>query len=285
MQVSADFSRLIRRGIAACVLVALVLIVSDTVSPRHEVLAQNAGTFGIQAQMIPVFSSQAISASSAIFNDIGQGVNILFYCDTSFIGTVDLEWSPVQGGTYYPLVTANWSVADSKCHTLTVNGYYPQLRSTLTRSAGSMSAWYTSSSGPVGYSPAAIGSNGPTSPASCDDGGTVSIASGSTQGVLTPIRTGDVVIVCNFTVSFAAAPSTGTVSIGWSTSISCAGLIGINYDWEMNTIAASPQTVVVSNINLRTPLSLTSANQYLCVNNASGVALQFSFNAASVTGI
>ena len=122
-----------RRVLVGFALVLLAFVVSDTLSPRQSVSAQNAGVVGIATISQPAFTSQASSASSGIFKDIGQAANNLYFCTTGFTGTINLEWSPTgSAGPFKPIVLGTYTT-DTGCHSLTAAGYYPNLRSTMTR--------------------------------------------------------------------------------------------------------------------------------------------------------
>ena len=153
MHVSESFLQLVRRVLVGFALVLLAFVVSDTLSPRQSVSAQNAGVVGIATISQPAFTSQASSASSGIFKDIGQAANNLYFCTTGFTGTINLEWSPTgSAGPFKPIVLGTYTT-DTGCHSLTAAGYYPNLRSTMTRTLGSLSAWYNASAGPIGFTP------------------------------------------------------------------------------------------------------------------------------------
>jgi hypothetical protein len=276
MQVSEQFAKVLRAGIAAALLVALALIIGDTISPRHEVRAQNAGTVGIQAELVPVFSAQSTNRSSGIFADIGQGLNILYYSTTSFVGTVTLEWSPNNNGVYLPLVTAGFSSADTDTHQLTVNGYWPNLRATVAVTSGSVSAWYSASSGPVGFAAPGVGSNGPTSPPVCDQASATVITSTNTAGIIvSPRIVGQTIAVCSFDWSFNGATSAGSVALAYSTSSGCPST---STTWAAYTTSSTPQFMPVG-LSQRQP---PGAGPYLCAINNSGATAYLSVSYASV---
>jgi hypothetical protein len=291
MQVSEQFSKVLRGALLALLAVLVCFGLGDVAREPQTVYAQNAGTVGIQAQLTPVFSAQSTTASSggvwqcgrlanpsgvcAYLPDIGQGVNILYYCDTNFVGTIDLDWSPGNNSTFTTLTSASYSVGDNGCHTLTLNGYWPQLRSTATVSGGTVTAYYSANSGPVGFSAPAIGSHGATSPVVCDNSGTSVVATG-TGGVLPNIQTPtNTVVLCGFTISFGAAPTAGLVELGWSTSSACGTP---TYTWAQQTTANSPQIFSVP-YSLRAPSQVTP---WPCFNNTSGALVYFSYTFAQV---
>ncbi len=285
MQVSEQFARFVRRVIAAFVLVGLGFLVSDTVSPRHEVSAQTAGTIGIQAQQLPVFSAASTTQHSAIFNDIGQGLSILFYCNTSFTGVIDLEWSPTGVAPFYVLTQGSYpsGVPDSSCHTLQLGGYFPNMRASVTPIAGSLSAWYTASSGPIPTVSSGLGTNGPSSPINCDHAINVGLATANFSSLgITPFLTGDTIVLCNFSVSFNGTTSAGTVQLGWAdTAAHCVSAFG-NVTWAAYTTSATPQTY---NISTQQRAQSNFATPVPCLQNSSGATVNFSFSYASVHGL
>lgn len=249
--------------------------------------AQNAGNVGIYTREIAVFNAQSTSKSSGIFPDFGFGANYLTYCDTNFIGVIDLEWSPpITGsptlGPFISLAQASYTSgnADSACHTLQVGGYYPNLRSTLTITGGSVSAWYTASSAPISYVPSGLGTNGPTPPIVCDVDNQISIPTGTTVLIAGPLNSGDRVILCGFTVSFNGATSTGNVEIAWSATNACGTLTSPS--WAMFTTSATPQTLS-SDVQQRTNFPV--GDPYACVTNSSGATVFLSASYASVHGL
>ena len=280
MQVSQQFQKVIGATLVSALVIAAGIFIATCVNPPGHVSAQNAGVVGIQAINIPVFSAQTTLAHSAIFQDIGQGVNILRYCNTSFTGSINLEWSPLNNGVYSSLQSAVYVNPDSNCHTLTVNGYFPQMRSTINPTAGSGSAWYSASSGPVGYSSPAVGSNGPSSPVACDENSITTQANGAGPAGLSAVGVtfgSNTTVICGFTLSFAGAPSSVApgVEIGWATSGACSSP---TYAWSVNTTSSTPQVLPIP-IALR---SASPASQVPCLQNLSGVSVTLSANYAIV---
>jgi hypothetical protein len=269
------------------VVFVLFLIATATffILPEEHVQAQNAGTVGIQTKMVPVFKSQTANLSSggywgcgiggtatpcSAFPDNGFAANYLSYCNTGFTGTIDVEWSPTGSAPYYPLAIATWALEDSSCHKLQVGGYYPNMRSTVTVWGGSVSAWYTASSAPISYFPPALTSNGPGSPVVCDQTNTNSSTTGATRLLIPPIRATDNVIICGATLSFATAPTGGSVYFAWSASSACTSLTGSV--WAMNTPSTTPQT-----LSIPYPInSPTSFYNNACLVNSSGATVQVS---------
>lgn len=265
---------------------------------------QNAGVVGIATKEITVFNAQRITASSGgiwqcngsttpiqcpVLPDIGAAANYLTYCNTNFVGTIDLEWSPTGiNGTFLVLTFSTFGTADSACHQLQLGGYFPNLRSTVTATNGSLSAWYTSSAAPVAFFASAFGSNGATSPISCDLGNSVSQATAGTGLLASPINATDVVVICGMTVSFNGATSAGNIGIFWSASNACTSLSS-SATWLIYTTSGTPQAIPVP-IQQRNPNSIVvhgdaGLRNYPCVVNNSGATVEVSISYASVHGL
>lgn len=284
MQVSEQFSKVIGATVASIAVIAAALFIVVCMNPPERVAAQGGGSVGLQSQLIPVFNSVTNSASSPILNDQGQGLNILFFCGSVFPGSIDLEWTPnpnLASPTYYPLVTASYTSL-TNCKQIQVGGYWPNLRATVTFTAhGSgqaMSAWYSSTAGPVSGLAPALSTNGPTSPVVCDKNITVAATSGGTtwSGIAPGIIGGlNTIVVCGFSYSFSGATS-GAMSAQWGTTSGCASLDAA--DWTVQTISTTPQTQP-SGIGLR---SSSLARQYLCITNSTGATAQLNFSYASL---
>jgi hypothetical protein len=277
-QTSDAFARVVGVSLAVLLITAAILFVNLVSNPTSHVHAQGAGTVGIQAQMIPVFSAQSTTTSSAIFNDIGQGQNSLFVCGTNFSGTIDLEWSPTKVAPFYSITQASYQ-SDSSCHVIQVSSYWPNMRSTITPTAGSASAWYTSSSGPVSFTSPAIGTNGPTSPIFCDRMQvTPTVANGATLPLAPQVNAGDRVFLCSITVSFSAATTAGTWSVVYYTSSACSSTN--NTAMQQFTTASTPQTLTFPNVFISNWYN--PALQVPCVINNSGSGMIVTSSYASV---
>ena len=288
MQVSEQFAKVVRRTILAMIVIVFALALYS-----H---SQNGGTIGIQAQMIPVFSGQTSSAASGgiwacgvtsgscpYFQDIGQGTNLLFYCNTNFTGNVYLEWTPnpnVASPTFYTITQAIWA-GDSNCHYLPFGSYFPNVRAhVLTSSPSSISAWYTAISGPVSFAAPALATNGPTSPVTCDRVANISIANSTTAVLIQPAALGDTVVVCGIQVSFAAATSTGTFTSAFFSTTACSTGEGVPI--VNNTTSSTPQFLNLPFYGLRSPVS---TSQVFCFSNASGASVYVTTLYASVHGL
>jgi hypothetical protein len=283
MQVSEIFSRTVRTFaliVAICVFAVFVVTWLDT-SARVE--AQNAGTVGIYALSTPAFfPAKTSNGCSATFKDNGQGQNTLFFVTANFTGTIDLEWKPQGQSTYYTITQASYSADTSNSHTLQFGGYFPNIRACISNiSGGSLAAWYNATSGPVPTALSGLGTNGPTSPIICDhDAVSGTIANTATGSLLiSPINTGDQIVICSFTVSFNGATAAGTWQIGFWFNGSCGGGGGSPQITELTT-ASTPQTLPI-------PMILKASNpvfEFPCLTNNSGASMVVSASFASVHG-
>jgi hypothetical protein len=285
MDVAELFLKLVR-WLIVCLLAATM-----TICVAH---GQNSGTVGIQAQMISVFTAQSATKSSGgiwqcgvsigtcpVFQDIGQGFSILFFCNTGGIAatyTIDFDFEPVGQSSFKTITQASYANDGlGNCHTLQLGGYFPNLRSTITPSVGSVSAWYSASSAPISYAAPAIGSNGATSPISCDQNITQSVATGTTVSLLTSTFTaGTTTVICGITVSFSAATTGGNIELLWTNTSACSGgTVG----WGELTPSTAPQYLTV-------PLILrgnSSILQQPCIENSSGATAFVTVMLATVT--
>lgn len=294
MQVSEHFSKVMERVTLAFGLILLGLVVGDLFSPHTPVGAQNSGNVGIQAESITVFSSQTTSAASGgywncgitsgacpVLQDIGQGSNLLFYCNTSFQGTIDLEWTPppiTPSSVYNVIAQATWN-GDSACHSLPFGSYFPNLRSRATISSGSISAWYTAISGPVPFAAPAFGTAGPTAPINCDLNYSFAVPNTNIVLVANPVATGDTVVICGMSVSFNGATSAGTIALEWGNSSSSGcGSLSSPPSWDAFTTSSTPQYLNV-NYQQRSP---TVGHNFGCIVNNSGASAEVAISYASV---
>jgi hypothetical protein len=266
--VSELFLTMVRRLIFCFLVILLVATASH---------AQNAGNVGIYTREVSVFTAQASGTSSVILPDFGFASQSLFVCNTGFTGTIDLEWSPpIPGsqtfGPFYPLILATYS-NDSACHTLQLGGYFPNLRSTMTRGAGLLSAWYTASAAPISYFPSGLGSNGASSPIQCDQSvGASVIGTGSYASLIASNTRG--FAICGFTVSFNGATSTQTdgVQVGFGSASGCSGAV---YEWFITTTPNTPQVISVGG-GLGAMFQVPFSGSGICVGNHSGASIEIS---------
>jgi len=268
--VSELFLTFVRRLIFAFLLIGMVASLQ-----AH---GQISGTVGIYTRQTSVFTAQATTASSAFFPDFGFACNALSYQTTAFTGTITLEWVPPGSSTAIVLKRASYfTSADTGNHVLQLGEYFPNLRSTVTPSGGSLNAQYTAISTGCPIASSGLGSNGDASPIVCDHNNVVAVSPGTVGEISGPINIGDTFVICGFMISFASAPSTGTVALGASSSSACSTY---SIPWEMYTSAGTP--VVVPILIQQT---LIPSADYACFANNSGVSVFVSYSYASVHGL
>lgn len=259
MHTSELFLTFVRRLIFSFFVILLVATASR---------AQETGHTAISTREVSVFTAQSSTTHSAILPDFGFAAQTLFVANTAFTGTIDLEWSPTGATPFYTLTIATYN-NDSANHILQLGGYWPNLRSSVTVTTGSVSAWYTASAAPIPYTPPAIGSTGPASPIQCDQFQTASVlANGSFTSIATSSTRG--FAICGFTISFTGATSTGGVQVGWGTSGACSGGV---YPWFIATQASTPQAFTVGS-GLGAMFQLSTHGSGICVDNHSGSGLE-----------
>lgn len=272
--------RFVRRLLGCSLLIAAAfLIMPGACVPPSRVSAQNAGTVGIQATEIQVFNNRATASTvtSAILPDFGFAANYVQFRGTSFTGVIDIEWTPPSPYSGSAIILTQASIVDNNSHTLQLGGYSPNMvvRITNTGSGGTVNAWYKASSAPIPFAPNALGSNGATSPIVCDHTAYQSIGTGSTGSPFSIINTGDVIVICGFSLSFNGATSAGNVQLGWSAS-GCPATVTT---WESYTTASTPQFISVP---FQQRSSSPSTADIPCVANNSGATVYIDLNYASI---
>ena len=281
MHVSEAFPKFIASVLLVVLAVAVIIGVSSWLPPNH-VQAQSAGTVGIYTKQITVFTAQTTSTSSAIFPDFGFGANFLSFTTTNFTGTIDLEWSPTPSGPFFTLAKASFvtdTTGTGVAHVLQLGGYWPNLRSTVSMSAGgSISAWYTANAGPISFFPAALGSNGPSTPIACDQTAPPStVTNGSYLSLVGTNGRG--VAVCRFTISFLGATTSATsgVQVGYGTPCNSAA----TFPWVLATTSGTPQIVSIGD-SLGALFQVAANPTQICIGNNSGASLEISLSYASL---
>ena len=191
-----------------------------------------------------VFTNQAANVASSTFTSIGQSSHIFTYCNTGFAGTIRLEASP--DGTFatpVPIASATYGqgiTTDTGCHVLQAGGYFTTVRARIINYvAGSVNAWYTAVAAPVTFAPAALGSNGPTSPIACDKIASQSVAQNSTGTLLIGSLAGTQIYICELTISFTAATTAANITLIPSTDGAC-GALGSSI-WIFTVLGTTPQ--------------------------------------------
>ncbi|MGH9501679.1 MAG: hypothetical protein ACRD20_02380 [Terriglobales bacterium] len=205
---------------------------------------QNAGNTGTFTAAQPVFINQTATTCSAIVKNIGQSSHFLQYYASGeaggFAGSIDLEES-FDSLHWTQMALANLSIGTGDSGILQAGGYYQNVRSCITVTSGTLSAWYSSSSGPVAFTSPATNSVGTTSPTACDLSVVATIASGATvQLIAEGSRT---LAVCEVLVSFDAATAAGNVQLGFRDPPPAADCTGFSPLWQLDTLATTPQVL------------------------------------------
>ena len=277
-QVASGFSKLIA---AAAIIFALLALCSRA----H---AQGAPTpVAIVSNLSQVFNGVHANTCSPIVKDISQGSNILFVTQTGVGGGTaifDLEWSPTGVAPFYPIVQALYSDLGTASHVLTTNGYWPNLRSCITGyAAGTYSAWYTSSSGPLSYAAPGVGTLGPSSPPICDQWSNAQVPT-ATTGWIGPepeVASTDTVVICGMTISFNGATAAGAVDFQWAVASDCSSPTQADLSY---TTANTPQTFNIST-GFRSFSGVGGVRNFLCLANTSGATASVLINWMSLHAI
>lgn len=284
---ASTFSKVIAGMIVVFVLLISLLLPASFPPSVH---AQGSGVVGILSLMKPVFSSQAANGCSAILKDIGQGSNGVFYNTAGgFIGTIDAEWSPTGSAPFFPITQAVF-LPNGDSYTgrqLSWGGYYPNVRICVSNYAGgSLSAWYTSISGPVFGAAPALSSMGNSSPVTCDLSASTNFVNGTRVAFVPaqPFTPTDVFYICGVDLSFQGATVAGNVTIGFASDGTCTI---ISTGENILTTANTPQYLSVTH-----PISskgnvnghLTVSN-WPCIINNSGSNVQINMSYASVRNL
>jgi hypothetical protein len=243
--------------------------------------AQFIGYVSIQTTQQNVFTNQAANAVSASLTNLGQGAHFLVICNNAFVGTVSLESS--SDGTFAApnsIASASYALpagpGDTGCHTLQAGGYYPAVRARITNfSTGTTTVTYSSVGGPISFAPAALNSQGPTSPIACDfEIGPSAISQNTAASSLQVGIAGQKLYVCAITISFNAATTAGQIQF-LSSSGSC---LAATQAFTLNITASTPQ--IVHLIGGPGGLFRLAPGQQLCVATGAITAqslLQISF--------
>jgi len=230
----------------------------------------------------PTTIVQLLNASTATgrtivdANDlIGAGGHYFTYCTTATSLQIIAEESPDGVAGHFVPISSVYGVPSAingnPCAVIQVGGMYgyPAVN-VLSISGGSVSVWYSATTAIVNAFPPAQNSQGAATVTSCDK----SLNIGSGQNLTTLLITGTAtqsIHVCGFTISFSAAPASGSITLESGTGSTCA--TGSLYPWSMFTISSSPQTIDVG----RTFSILPSTNLCLEVTSV-GASTTVEFN-------
>jgi hypothetical protein len=228
------------------ILFVTAMVLTFCLVPRESVHAQNAGNTGTFTNAVVAFTSKNTTGPSVIFPNIGQGAHYLSYCSTGIGGsaTIVMEES-FDGSTNWTTIASAtvFEPGGNGCKMLQAGGYYQNVRANiLTDSGVTISATYSSSSGPIGFSATGVGSSGPLPPFVCDNQVSISVASGTDGDLVeTQLNPNARIRVCSYSISFNGATAAGSVQFETSTLTACGGtLIAV---WPITTTANTPQIV------------------------------------------
>lgn len=222
-----------------------------------------------------------LKSCQSIFTNVGQSAHFLHYCSSSgFTGTIDLEESFDGVTNWTPIAYASFLATPlpaNGCGILQAGGYYQNIRSVVNNVvAGTVTADYNASSGPIAFTPVGIGPTGSTSPTVCNQSKTLPVGSGATV-LLVPEVLASTIRVCAYQIT-AAQTSNGAFQFQSSTGAnSCTGLTDV---WDVYSIGGTPEVFALGNGvgQIFSALPLNS----LCVTNSEGQAAYVNIAYASV---
>lgn len=266
MHISERFQKVLGATLASIAVITAALFITLCINPPAKVGAQNAGNTGTFTAAQLVFTNMDHNGSSAILQNIGQSSHFLTYCTLGFGGTIDLEASYTGTSSWTVIASATYgqnSVVDTGCHVLQAGGYFQNVKATVSNfAAGSVSAWYSSSSGPVAFAPSALGSNGPIAPVACDTNTNIA-PSPSTTTLLVGVLAGTKSYLCQVSISFNATPSIGTITFEEATDATCGTIVRTM--WQLQVTANSPQSLPLLGGPLGAFTRTTTPGHAVCV--------------------
>jgi hypothetical protein len=219
-----------------------------------------------------------LKSCQPIFTNVGQSAHYLQYCagSSGFTGTVDLEESFDGATNWTPIAYASYiaaPLAANTCNHLQAGGYYQNIRSVANNvTAGSLTAFYNASSGPIAYTPVGIGAMGSTSPTVCNQSADVSVAPATTALVVAEVPN-STIRIC----AYQSFSNTGNVYFQSSTGAStCTGLTTV---WTLVGTAGGQNIALGGGVG---QLVSTLPNNSLCVDNTTGGTLVLNITYASV---
>ncbi len=238
-------------------------------------LAQNAGNTGTQTVSKQVWSSISSAQRSTVVQNIGQAAHYITYCSSSNAAfSFDVEESP-DGTTWIPFSPVVTQLnSKSNCGLIVACGYFNNITLNGGPTAGTLSAWYSASTGPgTCYSPGSATSGQSALPL-CDQVSFVTLAGNASATAILPApATANIYYCGGWTISLTGAVSTGlngiSVQFGNSTCSSTSGVV-----WELILTPSSPLDIAVPAPVDKLPLA-----------NAAGSTLCASLNGPGTTGV
>jgi len=180
---------------------------------------------------------------------IGAGSSYWTFCTSATSLSVIAEESPDNIAGHNVPISVTYGVPaqvnGNACAVIPAGGLfgYPAFN-VLAIAGGTITVWYSGSTGVVSTIPPAANSTGATTPTQCD----TTIATNAPPSATTELLVGTAVqsvYVCAGQYSFNGAPSAGLISLVYGTGPTCAGsqvLLWVNY-----TTASTPQTLPLFN--------------------------------------
>ena len=268
------FSRTVATLLLLVICVAAVLgVVSLLPTGARRVFADSATN---PARQVIAFTNATVTGPSGTFFNNGQGAHYLTYCKTgggSGNVLIDLEQSFDGVTNWTPMVTGTLNTGGN-CQTIQAGGYYQNVRANILNITGvsspAFSAWYSGTPGPIAFYQPAIGPF--NAPFVCNgSAGTVAVANGASAQLvpISGLAVSASVYVCDYTISFAATPGTGSITFEQGTGTVCS--TGLASLWVLDTTAATQQPL--NSPPSMTPIFAAGAGNELCLLNNSGANL------------
>ncbi len=221
--------------------------------------AQNAGQTGTQTMSKQVWNAITSAQRSAILQNIGQASHYITFCGSAGGAfSFDVEESP-DGTTWVPFSSAITQLnARSNCGLIVLCGYFNNVSLNGGPSAGTLSAWYSASTGP---GPCGLTGNATTGQAPlpiCDNlAFTQASGNGSVQPILPAAPTYNSYYCNGWTISLSAPlTGAGTIALEFG-NFNCTSVSGFVY-----TIFLSAATPLV--FTIPPPVNKISAGNTLC---------------------
>jgi hypothetical protein len=246
---------------------------------------QVAGTVGILSISQPV---TYISGTSQIFQNVGQGAHYLQFCSSggSFEGTVDLEGSYNGATNWTVLAYAAYPVALplSGCATLQGGGYYQNIRSRITITANTVTAYYNAVAGPISYVASGIGTIGARAPLVCDQTFTDTVSDGTSVLFASTGSSSSTLRICAYSVSLDGPPTGGAIKFQAGNTVSTCSPSTPAPVWQVDTISTAPSIFGLGSGQGQL-FAVNVVGYPLCVNNSSGVSATVNVSFASVSTV